>query len=152
MPGLKDAATGKPIAQEGTSGAAHVLLTSLIAGENQTADQLSAGQIWKRQRITASGAVAGIGAGNVFGGLMYQVAGTSTTITVHDDTVGTDATKLLIPTTAALAAVGYFINPFGGAIATDTIQPQAMAGLLLDTGLYVTIGGTGSPAFWVLYR
>jgi hypothetical protein len=41
---------------------------------------------WKKLRITATGLVAGIGAGNTYGGIITQAVGTTTTIAVYDDT------------------------------------------------------------------
>ena len=108
---------------------------------------------WKWTRITASGAVAGIGAGNIFGGIMTQVVGTSTTLTVYDDT-STTAARTLVPVTAtATTNIAGAITPCAGsAVSSLTVQPNLSQGVVLQNGLYVTVGGTGSPAFLVFYR
>lgn len=108
---------------------------------------------WRKIKVTATGVVAGISAGDVFGGIIAQVAGTSTTITAYDDSAAT-AANLIIPTTSASTSnvPGAFISPFGGAVGTLNAPPPASDGLVLTTGLYITLGGTGSPAVWVLIR
>lgn len=116
---------------------------------SQNSSVESAGMMWKKVKVTATGAVADIGPGTVFGGIMMPVAGTSTTLTMYDAGSAV-AANLLFPTTATLTA-GQFVSPFGG-VGAITVNNQAQAGMILTTGLYLTVGGTGSPSFWVLYR
>ncbi|OFZ67390.1 MAG: hypothetical protein A2V79_09265 [Betaproteobacteria bacterium RBG_16_56_24] len=112
-----------------------------------------AGIVWKKKLVTATGAVNDIGPGDVFGGIITQAVGTSTTLTAYDAATAVAADLLLGPTTTANTnVVGAFTSPFGGAGGLATTAPNAGAGLLLTTGLYITIGGTGSPTFWVLYH
>jgi len=112
-----------------------------------------AGIVWKKKLITVSGAVAGIGPGDIFGGFITQVVGTSSTLAAYDSATAS-AGDLIIPatTTANTNVAGAYTSPFGGAGGLATTAPSVSAGLLLSTGLFVTIGGTGSPAFWVLFR
>lgn len=77
------------------------------------------------------------------------VAGTSTTLTAYDNTSATAAT-LLHPATATLTA-GQMIGPLGGVGAVTVVSP-VFEGVRLERGLYVTVGGTGSPEFWILYK
>jgi hypothetical protein len=125
----------------------------LRPGEAVTQDMRVAVPVWKKVRITATGAVAGIGAGSIFGGIITQAVGTSTTLTAYD-AASAVAADLIIPvtTTANTNVAGAFTSPFGGAGGVVTQAPPVGAGLLLTTGLYVAVGGTGSPTFWVLYR
>jgi hypothetical protein len=108
-------------------------------------------QIWKKKLVTATGPV--LGQGQVFGGIITQVAGTSTTITGYDAATA-DSANLIIPTTDATKSniAGVFTSPFGGAVGNLTSPPVVSAGLILTTGLYLTLGGSGSPAVWVLFR
>lgn len=108
---------------------------------------------WRKQRITATGAVAGVGAGNIYGGIVTQVVGTTTTLTVYDAATA-DAAKLITPVTATATTnvAGAFTPCVGSSVSALTAVPPMETGLELTTGLYVTIGGTGSPAFWVLYQ
>ena len=109
--------------------------------------------VWKKKQITATGVVAGIGPGDVFGGIITQAVGTTTTLTAYDDASAVAANLLLGPTTTGNTnVVGAFTSPFGGAGGLATTAPSVNAGLILTTGLYITIGGTGSPTFWVLYH
>lgn len=134
--------------QKGTNGAGHTFGTEVRPGEKDAQDMRVAIPTWKKVRVTATGLVTGLGAGSVFGGVIVQTS-TSLTVTAHDDTAASDATKLLIPVTAALAA-GQFVSPFGGGVGAVTANNQAQAGVELTTGLYLTLGGSGSA--WVLYR
>ena len=102
---------------------------------------------WKIKKVTASGAV--LGAGQIYGGMMMPTAGTSTTVTVYDDTSAV-AANLIVPTSAALTA-GQYVSPTGGVVPLTAAGPVA-DGIQLNLGLYVTVGGTGSPVFWVLYK
>ena len=122
-------------------------------GEKVTEDMQVAGPVWKKVRITATGNVAGIVAGSIFGGIITQAVGTSTTLTAYD-AASAVAADLVIPvtTTANTNVAGAFTSPFGGAGGVVTAAPPVGAGLLLTTGLHVVVGGTGSPTFWVLYR
>lgn len=108
---------------------------------------------WRKKKITATGAVAGVGKGNIYGGIITQVVGTSSTLTVYDDTAAT-AGYLITPVTntSTTNVAGAFTSPFGSAVGPLTAAPPVNAGIELERGLYVTIGGTGSPSFWVLYQ
>jgi hypothetical protein len=46
---------------------------------------------------------------------------------------------------------GQYVNPFGS-VNPITSAPPIIDGVKLDKGLYVTVGGTGSPVFWALYK
>jgi len=131
-----------------TEGASHTYGIEIRPGEKSAQDMRVGGMAWKKVRVTANGLVTGLGAGSVFGGIIVQTS-SSLTVTAHDDTASSDATKLLIPVTAALA-VGQFVSPFGGGVGPVTANNQAQAGVELTTGLYLTLGGSGSA--WVLYR
>jgi len=122
-------------------------------GEKVTEDMLVAAPVWKKVRITATGNVAGIVAGSVFGGIITQTVGTTTTLTAYD-AASAVAADLIIPvtTTTNTNVAGAFTSPFGGSGGVVTAAPSVGAGLYLTTGLHVVVGGTGSPAFWVLYR
>lgn len=102
---------------------------------------------WKLKKVTATGAV--LSPGNQFGGVMMPTAGTTTTLTVYDD-VTAAAGNLIIATTATLTA-GQFVDPTGGVV-TITAARALGEGIQLANGLYLTVGGTGSPVFWVLYK
>ncbi len=114
---------------------------------------MESNQVWRKIKVTATGIVPGISAGNVFGGIITQVAGTTTTLTGYDAATA-DADNLIIPTTntATTNVAGAFVSPFGGAVGSLTAPPNVSAGMILTTGLYLTVGGTGSPSFWVLFR
>lgn len=101
---------------------------------------------WNRKLITATGQV--FGQGVEVGGFYVSVAGTNTTITAHDNTEASG--DPIVPTTATLT-VGQSVNPFGG-LAVNGSGPVGDAGYRLSTGLYVTVGGTGSPKIYVLWR
>lgn len=135
-------------AVKGTNGATHQYATELREGEMTLADMRVTAPVWKKIRVTASGVVAGLTAGNVIGGFIVQTS-TALTLTAYDDTVATDATKVIVPVTAALA-VGQLVSPFGGGVGPVTVANMPSAGMLLTTGLYLTVGGSGSA--WVLYR
>ena len=108
---------------------------------------------WSKVKITATGLVPNLGRGNTFGGIITQSIGTLTTLTAYDD-IAANAGNLIMPITAAAATnvAGVFTSPFGGANGTLTTCPPVMSGLELERGLYVTIGGTGAPTFYVLYK
>lgn len=99
---------------------------------------------WNKTLVTASANV--FGKGVEFGGAYLSVAGTSTTITAYDAI--TAAGDPVIPTTTALA-VGQYVPPAGG-LALNVAIPAN--GVVLTTGLYITVGGTGSPKIYVLWR
>ena len=103
----------------------------------------------KRMKMTASGIVPGIGPGNEFFGVVMTTAGTTTTASCYD-AASADANNLLAPTSATLTA-GQYVGPFGGVVPITAAFPVPY-GAYLNTGLYLAIGGTGSPVFWVLYR
>jgi hypothetical protein len=105
---------------------------------------------WNLTRVTATGNV--LGPGVEFGGIVMQTAGTTTTVAAYDHTDATDATKVLITTTATLTAAGQFVAPTGGVSAITVAPPIPASGVKLKTGLHVVVGGTGSPSFWVLSR
>lgn len=108
---------------------------------------------WKKLRVTATGAVSGIGKGNIYGGIVTQVVGTSTTLTVYDAATAL-AGSLITPATATATTniAGAYTPCIGSSVSALTAIPPMETGLELETGLYITIGGTGSPAFWVLYQ
>lgn len=102
---------------------------------------------WNLLEITATGTVFTNSNKTVeFGGAFLAVAGTSTTITAYDNTAASGSP--IIPTTAALT-VGQYVPPFGG-LALNISAPAN--GVRLTTGLYITVGGTGSPKIYVLWR
>lgn len=125
----------------------------LRPGEKTVEDAVVSVPVWKKARITATGNVAGIVAGSIFGGIITQAIGTTTTLTAYD-AASAVSTDLIVPvtTTTNTNVAGAFTSPFGGAGGVVTAAPPVDAGLLLTTGLHVVIGGTGAPAFWVLYR
>lgn len=100
---------------------------------------------WNLKEVSATGAVFP-NKGVEFGGCFLAVAGTSTTITAYDATTATGSP--VIPTTAALT-VGQYVPPFGG-LALNITAPAN--GVWLTNGLYLTVGGTGSPKIYVLWR
>jgi hypothetical protein len=109
---------------------------------------------WKKTKVTATGAVANLGKGNIYGGIVTQVVGTTTTITVYDDVAAT-AGYLITPVTATATTnvAGAFTSAIGSGVSPLTVAaPLPVSGIELERGLYITIGGTGSPAFWVLYK
>lgn len=122
-------------------------------GEKATEDMAVAVPVWKKVRITATGNVAGIVPGSIFGGIITQTVGTTTTLSAHD-AASAVAADLIIPTTTTTNTnvAGAFTSPFGGAGGVVTQAPPVNAGMLLTTGLHVVVGGTGAPTFWVLYR
>ena len=102
---------------------------------------------WKIKKVTATGQA--LGAGDIFGGLMMPTAGTTTTVACYDDTSAA-AGSLFIPTTATLTA-GQFVSPTAGVIPVTAAASMA-DGIVMSKGLWVVVGGTGSPVFWVLYK
>jgi hypothetical protein len=109
---------------------------------------------WKKTRITATGTVANLGKGNIYGGIVTQVVGTTTTVTVYDDTAVV-AGSLITPVTATATTnvAGAYTAPIGSGVSALTVAtPMPTSGIELERGLHVVIGGTGSPAFWVLYK
>lgn len=108
---------------------------------------------WKKIQVTATGAVSGIGPGNIYGGIVTQAVGTSTTLTVYDAATAV-AADLITPVTATATTnvAGAFTPCIGSSVSALTAIPPMETGLELETGLYITIGGTGSPTFWVLFQ
>lgn len=108
---------------------------------------------WRKAKLTATGIVPGVSKGNIYGGIITQAVGTSTTLTVYDDTAAV-AGNLITPVTNTTTTnvAGAFTSPYGSAVGSLTAVPSVDSGIELDNGLYVTIGGTGSPTFWVLYQ
>jgi hypothetical protein len=108
---------------------------------------------WNKVRITATGTVSNVKAGSIYGGIVTQAVGTSTTLTIYDDTSAVTA-SLITPVTATATTnvAGAFTGPIGSGVSGITAAPPMIAGLTLERGLYVAIGGTGSPTFWVLYK
>ena len=108
---------------------------------------------WRKLRITATGLVAGIGKGNIYGGIITQAVGTSTTLAIYD-AVSAVAADLITPVTATGTTniAGAFTPCIGSSVSALTAIPTLEGGIVLDKGLFITIGGTGSPTFWVLYR
>ena len=125
----------------------------LRPGESALLDAIVSLPAWKKVRLTAGGIVPGIGPGNVFGGIITQAVGVTTTIAAYDAASAVTA-DLIIPvtTTGNTNVAGAFTSPFGGAGGVVTAAPPVDAGLVLTTGLFVVIGGTGAPTLWVLYR
>jgi len=105
-------------------------------------------QGWQRIKVTATGAVK-LKPGAVYGGAVMLTAGTSTTLTAYDDTSAAAANQLH-PVTVALSA-GQIVGPFGGVSPVTVVAPLT-DGVMLKKGLYLTVGGTGSPVFWVLWK
>ena len=108
---------------------------------------------WNKLRVTATGLVPGISRGNVYGGIITQAVGTTTTLTVYDDTSAV-AASLITPVTATATTniAGAFTPCIGSSVSALTAIPPMETGIVLDKGLFITIGGTGSPTFWVLYK
>jgi len=108
---------------------------------------------WNKVRITATGVVPNLSAGSIYGGIVTQAVGTTTTLTVYDDTSAVTA-SLITPVTATATTnvAGAFSGPIGSGVSAITAVPPMNVGLTLERGLYVVIGGTGSPTFWVLYK
>jgi len=108
---------------------------------------------WNKLRITATGLVAGVGRGNVYGGIITQAVGTSTTLAIYDNTSAV-AADLITPVTATATTniAGAYTNCIGSSVSSLTAIPNMDYGITLDKGLFITIGGTGSPTFWVLYQ
>lgn len=104
---------------------------------------------WRRVKVTATGIVPGLKAGDIYGGAYMPTAGTTTTLTAYDDTTN-GAANLLHPATATLTA-GQYVGAMGG-VSPITVAAPIADGIVLQTGLYLTVGGTGSPVFWVLYK
>lgn len=102
---------------------------------------------WKLKKVTATGQA--LSKGEVFGGIMCGTVGTSTTIAAYDDTSAA-AANLLFPATATLTA-GQFINCTAGVVPI-TAARDLSDGIVMNTGLWLVFGGTGSPIFWVLYK
>jgi hypothetical protein len=102
---------------------------------------------WKLKKVTATGQA--LGAGDVFGGIMMPTAGTSTTVALYDDTSAA-AGSLIVATTATLTA-GQFVSPSAGVVPI-TASAALADGLVMNKGLWMVVGGTGSPVFWVLYK
>lgn len=106
--------------------------------------------MWHKTLVTASGLVPGITLGNLgveYGGIQMITPGTSTTVTVYDNTTATGDPA--IPTTATLSTAGTFVSAFGSSI---TSVPTPGSGVRFVNGIYVNIGGSGSPKFWVYWR
>lgn len=103
--------------------------------------------VWNKKKVTATGDV-GLPPGTLFGGVVMTVAGTSTTLTAYDNTAASG--DVHFPTTATLTA-GQMVGPMGGVSPITVVGPMNW-GVLLTKGLYLTVGGSGSPVFWVLYR
>lgn len=106
---------------------------------------------WRMKKITATGQA--LVAGEVFGGFVTQAAGTATTLTAYDDTSAV-AGNLIIPATDTTKSniAGVFVSPFGGGVGPLTVPPPVNSGLILQNGLWVVVGGTGTPSVWVLFR
>lgn len=102
---------------------------------------------WKLKKITATGQA--LAAGEIFGGVMHPTTGTTTTLTAYDDTSAV-AANLIIATTATLTA-GQFVCCTGGVV-TITASRDLSEGIQMARGLWLVVGGTGSPVFWVLYK
>ena len=66
---------------------------------------------WKKLRITATGLVSGISAGNTYGGIITQAVGTTTTIAVYDDVAAT-AASLITPVTASTSLIVSCMNKY----------------------------------------
>ena len=95
---------------------------------------------WNKKRMTATGtAVPGA---CEFGGIICQTFGTGTTVAAYDATSAVAADVVINTTT--LAANNDFTSPTKGMVDG--------CGIGMKNGIHVVIGGTGSPAIWVLYR
>lgn len=104
---------------------------------------------WKRMKVTATGTVLGLGAGTIFGGIMCPTVGTSSTLAAYD-AASADVNTIIFPATAVLTA-GQFVSPTAGVVPI-TANAALSDGIVLNTGLHLVFGGTGSPVFWVLYK
>lgn len=111
-------------------------------GEREAQDMVTASPVWKKVKVSASGIVAGIGPGNVFGGLSY-VSGTTPTAIAYD-AASADAANLLWSAAANVVDKAP-VGPLG-----KTVDALSF-GVELTTGLYLTLAGT-SPVLWVWYR
>lgn len=134
---------------QGSDNCLHVKDMAVHPGEKATQDMQISGMGWKVARVTATGTVPGIGPGSIFGGVIVQ-SGTAVQVTAYDDTAATDATKLRVPITAAMA-VGEFASPLGGGVAAVTNPMRGCVGLELSTALHIVLAGT-TPVVLVLYR
>lgn len=92
--------------------------------------------VWNKKRVTTTGTVI-VGACE-FGGVICQVAGTSTTVTVYDAT--------------SVVAESVVVASTSLASANAVAAPGVSGGVQMSNGIHVVIGGSGSPAVWVLYR
>jgi hypothetical protein len=108
---------------------------------------------WRKKRITATGLVSGISKGNIYGGIITQAVGTSTTLAIYD-AVTAVAADLITPVTATATTnvAGAYTPAIGSSVSALTAIPPMETGIELEKGLFITIGGTGSPTFWVLYQ
>lgn len=108
---------------------------------------------WNYVRITAGGIVTQVPAGAVYGGIIVQAVGTTTTLTVYDDTSAV-AASLITPVTNTTTTniAGAAIGPIGSSVSALTEIPSLDRGIVLQRGLFITVGGTGAPTFLVLFR
>lgn len=108
---------------------------------------------WRKVKVTATGTVPGIGKGNIYGGIVTQVVGTTTTVTVYDATAAT-AAYVITPVTATATTniAGAYTPCIGSSVSALTAVPCMETGIELERGLHVVVGGTGTPSFWVLYQ
>lgn len=108
---------------------------------------------WRKVLVTATGTVPGIGKGNIYGGIVTRTVGTTSTVTVYDATAAT-AAYLITPVTATATTniAGAYTPCIGSSVSALTAVPPLETGIEVERGIHVVIGGSGSPAFWVLYQ
>ena len=146
---LLDYATKRIADWFGLNGSAFVYCTEIRAGEpaaDSPRDCRVAIAAWKKVALGTTGAVTGIEEGHVFGGIIVT-SSTDLTITAYDNSEASGVA--IIPVTTTLAA-GQFVSPLGGGVGPVTAANQSASGLELTTGLFLTVGGSGTG--WVLYR
>ena len=88
---------------------------------------------WNKVRITATGAVPNLSVGSIYGGIVTQVVGTTTTLTVYDSTAAT-AAHLITPVTATATTnvAGAITGPIGSSVSALTAVPVLESGLVLE--------------------
>ena len=123
------------------NGAVHVYQTDIPSPENTTAGMYRSGPVWKKVKVTATGAVPGVTDGHIFGGLSY-ISGTSPTAIAYDAASADTDNQLWAA--AATVADKAPVNCLGKAADALTF------GVELSTGLYLTVTGT-NPVIWVWY-
>lgn len=122
-----------------TSDAAHVSDQAVTEGQatGRDIDHLAAIGVCQAFDITATGTVAGLAAGSVIVSMETIAVGTSSTLTLYDNTSAAGTIVMPAVATGTVNVLGYQRNFAGG------------NGALLVNGLHAVVGGTGSPTFRV---